>query len=45
MKDLSQAGEKYRLQNEWQFLHRVIPDIGDPFVPIEEALKNISSPV
>jgi hypothetical protein len=28
-----------RLQNEWQFLHRVIPDVGDLFVPIEEALK------
>jgi hypothetical protein len=27
------------LQNEWQFLHRVIPGIGDLFVPIEEALK------
>jgi hypothetical protein len=27
------------LPNEWQFLHRVIPDIGDLFAPIEEALK------
>jgi hypothetical protein len=49
IKDLSQTGEKYPqttyvglqkcLQNEWQFLHRVIPDIGDLFVPIEEALQ------
>ena len=27
------------MQNEWQFLLRVIPDIGDLFLPIEEALK------
>ena len=48
VKDLSQAGEHYPqttyaglqkcLQNEWQFLHRVIPGIGDLFVPVEEAL-------
>ena len=49
IKDLSQAGEKYPqatyaglqkcLQNEWQFLHRVIPDIGDLFAPVEETLN------
>ena len=49
IKDLSQAGEKYPqstyvglqkcLQNEWQFLHRVIPDIGNLFAPIEDALN------
>jgi hypothetical protein len=48
IKDLSQAGKKYPqatcagiqkcLQNEWQFLHCVIPDIGDLFAPVKETL-------
>ena len=32
------AGLQKPLQQEWEFVQRFTPDIGDAFVPVEEAL-------
>ena len=39
------AGLKKSLQQEWDFVQRVTPEVGDAFVPVEEALKEIFVPV
>jgi hypothetical protein len=38
------AGLAKSLQSEWQYLQRVLPDSGDAFAPVEEAIANAFLP-
>ena len=35
----SYAGLHKSLQQEWEFMQWVTPDIGDDFIPVEQALR------
>ena len=40
----SYAGLQKSLQQEWDFVQRVTPGLGEAFVPVEEALREIFFP-